>query len=143
VLKRERPRPTLNSRDHLFWTTLRRCWSRWSDVLVIVKPETVIGWHRTGFRLYWRWRSRPEGRPTKDQRGDSHTHPAAGGPGKRWLTFLHNHRDVIVAFDFFTVPTVTFQFLYCFFVIEHGRRKILHFKCDPTSDGRMGHPTTA
>jgi putative transposase len=50
-----------------------------------------------------------------------------GDPGKRWLTFLHNHRDVIVAFDFFTVPTVTFQFLYCFFVIEHGRRKILHF----------------
>jgi putative transposase len=50
-----------------------------------------------------------------------------GDSGKRWLAFLHNHRDVIVAFDFFTVPTVTFQLLYCFFVIEHGRRKILHF----------------
>jgi hypothetical protein len=35
-------------------------------------------------------------------------------------------REVIVAFDFFTVPTVTFQLLYCFFVIEHGRRRILH-----------------
>lgn len=61
VLKRRRPRPALNSFDRLFWTTLRRIWSRWSEVLVIVKPETVIGWHRAGFRLYWRWRSRPRG----------------------------------------------------------------------------------
>ncbi|MDO8943723.1 MAG: integrase core domain-containing protein [Desulfobacterales bacterium] len=50
-----------------------------------------------------------------------------GDPGKRWLTFLQNHREVIVAFDFFTVPTITFKLLYCFFVIEHGRRKVLHF----------------
>jgi putative transposase len=50
-----------------------------------------------------------------------------GDPRKDWLAFLENHREVIVAFDFFTVPTVTFKLLYCFFVIEHGRRKILHF----------------
>ena len=50
-----------------------------------------------------------------------------GDPAKRWLAFLQNHREVIAAFDFFTVPTVTFQLLYCFFVIEHGRRRILHF----------------
>jgi putative transposase len=50
-----------------------------------------------------------------------------GDPGKNWLTFLQNHREVIAAFDFFTVPTVTFHLLYCFFVIEHGRRRILHF----------------
>ena len=49
-----------------------------------------------------------------------------GDPAKRWLSFLRNHREAIVAFDFFTVPTVTFQWLYCFFVIEHGRRRILH-----------------
>ena len=61
VLKRKRPRPKLNSLDQLFWTTLRHCWSRWTEVLVIVKPDTVIGWHRAGFRLYWRWRSRPRG----------------------------------------------------------------------------------
>jgi len=48
-----------------------------------------------------------------------------GDPGKKWA-FLQNHREVIVAFDFFTVPTLTFQLLYCFFVIEHGRRRILH-----------------
>jgi len=64
VLKRKRPRPLLNSFDRLFWTTLRRLCPRWTDFLVIVKPETVIGWHRAGFRLYWRWRSRPgSGRP--------------------------------------------------------------------------------
>jgi putative transposase len=61
VLKRKRPRPKLNSWDRLFWTALRQCWSRWSDVLVLVKPDTVIGWHRSAFRLYWRWRSRPLG----------------------------------------------------------------------------------
>src|SRR5215468_658141 len=61
VLKRKRPRPKLNSLDRLFWTALRRLWSRWRDVLVIVRPETVIGWHRAGFRLYWRWRSRRHG----------------------------------------------------------------------------------
>ena len=51
VLKRKRPRPLLNAGDRLFWTTLRRFWPRWSAVLLIVKPETVIGWHRAGFRL--------------------------------------------------------------------------------------------
>jgi hypothetical protein len=50
-----------------------------------------------------------------------------GDPGKNWLTFLQNHREVIIAFDFFTAPTVTFRLLYCFFAIEHGRRRILHF----------------
>ena len=72
VLKRKRPRPVLNRLDRLFWTILRRCRSRWVYVLVIVEPETVIGWHRAGFRLYWRWRSRPRsGRPkiTEEIRG--------------------------------------------------------------------------
>jgi putative transposase len=50
-----------------------------------------------------------------------------GDSAKRWLTFLQNHREVIAAFDFFTVPTVTLRLLYCFFVFEHGRRRILHF----------------
>ena len=61
VLKRKRPRPELNSWDRLFWTALRSLWPRWRDVLVIVRPETVVAWHRAGFRLYWRWRSRPRG----------------------------------------------------------------------------------
>ena len=44
--------------DRLFWTALRNVWSRWAAVLLIVKPETVVGWHRAGFWLYWRWRPR-------------------------------------------------------------------------------------
>src|SRR5215831_18128726 len=49
VLKRQRPRPPLHSGDRLFWIILRCFWPRWSDVLLIVKPETVIAWHRAGF----------------------------------------------------------------------------------------------
>src|SRR5436305_11671609 len=54
----------------------------------------------------------------------------------QWLAFLNNHREVIAAFDFFTVPTVWFRTLYCFFAIEHDRRRILHFnvRFHPTSD---------
>ena len=48
-------------------------------------------------------------------------------PTRHWLVFLHNHREAIAAMDFFTVPTLTFSVLYCFFVIDHDRRKILHF----------------
>src|SRR5271155_3239243 len=54
---------------------------------------------------------------------------------RRWLTFLRNHREVIAAMDFFTVPTIPFGFLCCFFVIGHDRRRILH--CNVTC-----HPAT-
>lgn len=50
-----------------------------------------------------------------------------GDPGKKWVAFLRNHREAIVALDFFTVPTATFRVLYCFLMIEHGCRGILHF----------------
>ena len=64
VLKRKRRRPVLSRLDRLFWIILRGVWPRWSDALAIVKPATVIAWHRKGFRLYWRWRSRRRsGRP--------------------------------------------------------------------------------
>jgi putative transposase len=53
--------------------------------------------------------------------------PRDPDPVKRWLTFLRNHREAIAAMDFFTVPTLRFGVLYCFFVIGHDRRKILHF----------------
>ena len=52
--------------------------------------------------------------------------PRAGKSDPRWKAFLASHREVIVAFDFFTVPTLTFKLLYCFLAIKHGRRKILH-----------------
>ena len=58
ALHAQRPRPRLGSLDRLFWVTLRRLWSGWRKPLVVVTPETVVRWHRTGFRWYWAWRSR-------------------------------------------------------------------------------------
>jgi putative transposase len=158
VLKRKRPRPSLNRVDRFFWSALRSIWPRWSDVLVIVKPETVVGWHRAGFRLYWRWRSRPRGgRPRLSEElrtlircmaaenvgwGAPKIHGELlklgfdisertvarylqrlrrrGDPAKHWLAFLANHREVIVAFDFFTVPTLTFQLLRWWLPSDYG-----------------------
>jgi putative transposase len=175
VFKRKQPRLRLGRVDRLFWTTLRHVYSGWTDALIIVKPETVVSWHRAGFRLFWRWRSRQPGRPKVSGeireliRRMKAENPGWGAPrirgellqlgfnvseptvsrylqrtrrrgdeakAKQWLAFLNNHREVIAAFDFFTVPTLTFQTLYCFFVIEHGRRRILHFNCTehPTSN---------
>ena len=166
VLKRKHPRPRLRVEDRIFWILLRRLWPKWSKVLVVVKPETVAAWHRTGFRLFWRIRSRPKsaGRPLINaevrafMRRMAEENPGWGAPrihgellklgldvsertgsrylrrlspplnaGRLWAAFLRNQREIIAAMDFFTVPTLTFRVLYCFFVIEHGRRRILHF----------------
>jgi putative transposase len=55
----------LGRADRFLWVWLSRFWSGWRSALLIVKPETVIAWHRKGFRLYWKWKSRhPEGRPS-------------------------------------------------------------------------------
>ena len=69
VLEEKHPRPKLSGADRLFWALLRRVWSRWTDVLEIVQPATVVRWHRAGFRAFWRWKSRPKrppGRPRID-----------------------------------------------------------------------------
>jgi len=57
-------------------------------------------------------------------------------PAMQWAAFLNNHREAIAAMDFFTVPTLAFGLLYCFFVIAHDRRRILH--CNVTR-----HPSSA
>src|SRR5467141_2298107 len=167
ALKRRHPRPRLGIFDKLFWVLTRRLWSRWKNALVVVTPETVIRWHRAGFRLYWKLISkvrRPIGRRQTPKEVREliirmmAENPTWGAPriqgellmlgfdvsertisrwmkraprdpelAKRRLTFLRNHRGAIAAMDFFTVPTVTFSVLYCFFVISHDRRRILHF----------------
>jgi hypothetical protein len=73
-------RPRIVATDRLFWIALRRLWLRWSNVLIFVKPETVVRWHQAGFRRYWSWLS------------------------QRWLTFLRNHRGAIAAMDFSPYP---------------------------------------
>jgi hypothetical protein len=141
----------------------------------MVNPETVLQWHRAGFRLYRKLISK-----VRRQIGRRQTpiqvrqlifrmvteNPTWGAPrihgellmlgfdisertisrwmkraprdqesAKRWLAFLRNHREVIAAMDFFTFPTVRFSMLYCFFVISHDRRRVLHFNVTkhPTS----------
>src|SRR6266404_5602659 len=68
VLHRSSNRPRLRRRDRLFWIALSQLWRDWRSILVIVKPETVIKWHRHGFKCYWRWKSRSGrvGRPKID-----------------------------------------------------------------------------
>src|ERR1039457_5529832 len=64
VLRRRHPgRLRLFSTDRLLWVWLYRVWPQVLNAMVLVKPATVIPWHRKGFRLYWRWRSHRLGRP--------------------------------------------------------------------------------
>ena len=65
VYAQKRPRPTLTPLDRAFWVALSRFWPRWKDTLVIVSPDTVVRWHRRGFRRYWTLVSKPgPGRPS-------------------------------------------------------------------------------
>src|SRR5215469_17621630 len=86
ILRRQRPgRSLLCSIDRLLWVRLYRVWPRCLDVIVLVKSATVVQWHRQGFRLYWRWRSRP-GRRAVDHdirrliREMSYANPLWGAP---------------------------------------------------------------
>jgi len=66
VLRRNSNRPRLRHLDRAFWLLLSRSWSRFADVLLIVKPETIVRWHHRGFGLFWRWKSRPR-KPKKGE----------------------------------------------------------------------------
>ena len=177
VLKAKHPQPRLAAPDRLFWVVLRRFWPGWKQALLIVQPETVVRWHRAGFKLYWTMALAASGplwgedAMSKELRelifrmvaenptwGAPRIHgelkmlgfdisertvlrwmrkaPRNPEPAKRWAAFLSNHREAIAAMDFFTVPTLTFGVLYCFFVIAHDRRRILHFNV-------TRHPTSA
>jgi transposase InsO family protein len=64
VWKARQPRPRLTDMDRMFWVFLSRLWTTWRHSLQVVRPETVVGWHRQGFRRYWSWKSRRRwGRP--------------------------------------------------------------------------------
>jgi putative transposase len=67
TLQRKTKRPRLTQADRVFWVALCSLWPDWRHALLIVKPQTVIGWHRKGFKLYWTWKSRKRiGRPPID-----------------------------------------------------------------------------
>ncbi len=61
-----RGRPVIRPADRVFWILLRHLWNGWAETLAIVRPDTVVRWHRAGFRIYWNWlsrRSNRSGRP--------------------------------------------------------------------------------
>ena len=131
------------------------------DAITIVKPETIVRWHRLGFAAYWRWKSRRlGGRPEIDKGlrdlirrisrenplwGASRIHgellklgldvaqstvskytvPRRGRPIQSWKTFRRNHAGGIASVDLFVVPTVTFERLFAFVVLGHGRRTLV------------------
>ncbi|MCI0387341.1 MAG: helix-turn-helix domain-containing protein [Acidobacteria bacterium] len=66
ILKRTQKRPSIEKKDRLFWVWLSWVWMGWRESLIIVKPETVIGWHRKSFRLFWTklLRRKTGGRPS-------------------------------------------------------------------------------
>ena len=63
VQQRSIKRPKIKNADRIFWIWLSRIWDDWRSSLIIVKPPTVIGWHKKGFKLYWKRKSRRVGRP--------------------------------------------------------------------------------
>src|SRR6266581_2718828 len=163
VLKRQTGRPKLGRSDRYLWMLLMRVWPNWRTALLIVRPETLIGWQRAGFRMFWRWKSRRRlGRPGKDAelirlirrmwalnptwgspriRDElaklglkvstatirKYRPKSRGKPSQSWWTFLQNHASGMAAMDFFVVPSATFRLLYVLVVMNHERRKIVHF----------------
>lgn len=61
VLQRGSKRPKATTWDRVFWVGLSQAWRGWKEACLLVKPATVVGWHRSGFRLFWRIRSRQRG----------------------------------------------------------------------------------
>ena len=129
----------------------------------VVHPDTILRWHRAGFRTYWRWKSRAHpGRPPASRELRELIHRMSkenplwgaprihgellklgfeiaeltvskyiirhrGPPSQTWRTFLRNHADAIAAIDLCLVPTLTFERLFAFLVVGHGRRQLLWF----------------
>ena len=164
VLQRKvRGRVHFTNSDRLFLIQLYRWFPSILKVITIIRPETVVRWHRAGFRRYWRWKSRSlGGRPQVEAdlraliRRMSVDNPLWGAPrihgemlklgfeiaestvskymirrrgppSQTWQTFLRNHADAIAAIDLCLVPTLTFQCLFAFLVVGHGRRQLLWF----------------
>jgi hypothetical protein len=170
VLRRStRKRPKLTSGDRLLWICLFRFWRDWRSALAIVKPETVVAWHRAGFRLFWTWKVR-RGQPGRSAISREirdlicktcRENPGWGAPrihgellklgidigessvskymvrcrkppSQTWRTFLENHAQQLVSIDFFTVPTIRFQVLYVFLVLEDSSNPEPRFGIVPT-----------
>ncbi len=163
VLRRAPARQCLYGIDRAILTGLVRLWPELNRLVQVVKPDTILRWHRMGFRAYWRWKSRKRaGRPKVDRDVRDLIHrlgienPLWGAsrihgellmlgfeiaqstvskymlrtrepPSQSWKTFLRNNAQAIAAIDLCIVPTVTFDRLFAFLIIGHGRRQLLWF----------------
>lgn len=165
VFKRNQNRPKLEVRDRLFWKVLSQTWSGWRSALLIVQPDTVVRWHQSAFKLYWKRKSQggKRGRPPLDPEVKALVFKLAAAnplwgapkihgellklgielsertvsgllrkcnprpPSQTWRTFLKNHMTDTVAVDFLVIPTIRFQILFVFVVLNHNRRRVTHF----------------
>ncbi len=164
VLKRAAKRPKLRGRDRVLTVLLSKLSPTWATALHTVQPETVLRWHRDGFRRLWRRQSRAASNKPKLDRNKillirkmathnrlwgaeriqrellkigirvskrtiqrymrSARRPVSGG--QSWATFIENHKDDIWACDFLQLYDLRFMSIVAFFIIELGRRKVVH-----------------
>src|SRR5437016_3379678 len=163
ALRQAPPRLRLRGSDRALLVWMTRLWPSLIGAAQVVQPETILRWHRAGWKAFWRWKSRKRaGRPKIDrglrdlvrrmskqnqQWGASRIHGellmlgfevaqstvskymVRGGtpPSQSWKTFLRNHAQAIAAIDLCVVPTLSFERLFAFLVLGHGRRQLLWF----------------
>jgi transposase InsO family protein len=163
VALRTPARVRLRGSDRALLVWMSQLWPALLGAAQIVQPETILRWHRAGFKAFWRWKSRKRaGRPKIDRGlrdlirrmsgenpkwGASRIHGELlmlgfevaqstvskymeqdGPPSQSWKTFLLNHAQAIAAIDLCVVPTLTFERLFAFLVLGHGRRQLLWFE---------------
>jgi hypothetical protein len=165
-------RPRLRGSDRALLVWMTWLWPSLLGLSRAVQPDTILRWHRAGFRAYWRWKSRGRpGRPRVSRElreliqrmskenplwGAPRIHGELlklgfeiaestvskymirrqGPPSQTWRTFVRNHAEAIAAIDLFVVPTLTFECLFAFLVLGHGRRQLLWFAVtrNPTAE---------
>jgi hypothetical protein len=156
VLRRKlKGRARLTNNDRWFFVQLYRWFPSILPVVMIIRPETLVRWHRAGFRRYWRWKSRRRGeRPPMEAelraliRQMSTENLLWGAPRihgellklgfelaqssvakymvkHRGPPFLRNHAPDIAAMDLFVVPTISFRMLYGFVIVRLDRRDLV------------------
>ena len=139
VLRRTAPRRlSFNCLDRLVFVGLYRLFPEFREALAIVKPDTVIRWHRSGFKAYWRWKSRSRGGRPKVAleirrliREMSLANPLWGAPRihgellKLGLDIGQTSVAKYMARRRFVVPTISFRLLFGLLILQHDRRRVL------------------
>jgi len=161
ALRRAPPRLRLRDSDRALLVWMTRICPELLNLAQVVTPETILRWHRTGFKAFWRWKSRNRARRPRIDRGlrdliqrvsrenplwrasrihgellmlgfevaqstvSKYIERRPRPPSHTWKTFLQNHAEAIAAIDMCVVPTLTFDLLFAFLVVGHGRRQLL------------------